>query len=487
MSPELCCTTNKDKRSILVILCYILLQNVSSSKGYKYEDGISVLTANFLDASYLSPRLRPQESTTVNVSLNLLAVVDVDMKSQTVTTAGWLNVVWSVPLTQWSVSSYDMDTVYLKDGDVWQPSLVAWNGASTSNFIGDDRLLVRAIASGLHFWEPPFLLKTHCQMDATYFPFDSQKCSIVISSWGMTETEVPLNLLESNIKLTYYEENAEWSLDKSKCSVEKRVVSETNYGINMQRSRLYFNIVLQRRSSFYGLYIFLPTIILSFLSVISFAIPSSSGDKMSYAATIILAHFLGLAAALTVIPDSSQIPLIAIYVILNLVLSATTIFMCAVISAIHHRDPNIMVSPVCRSATGIFASVTCTDRSAHSNETDLQQLVKVKVVAKDDQETRENGVDFKEASKSHENGGIIALEKYPQPLPPLDHRFRKNKIVPKSAVSVRSGKSITDAENVKKWQDVAKIWDTFFFRLFLIAAILFHFSFIIVIARGNNA
>ncbi|KAL3877219.1 hypothetical protein ACJMK2_034956 [Sinanodonta woodiana] len=462
---------------ILLLILTPFTRNLRNVSSYKYEDGISVLTANFLDASYLSPRLRPQESTTVNVSLNLLAVIDVDMKSQTVTTAGWLNVVWSVPLTQWSVSSYDMDTVYLKDRDVWQPSLVAWNGVSTSNFIGDDRLLVRAIATGLHFWEPPFLLKTHCKMDATYFPFDSQKCSIVISSWGMTETEVPLNLLESNIKLTYYEENAEWSLDKNKCSAEKRVVSETNYGITVQRSRLYFSIVLQRRSSFYGLHIFLPTIILSFLSVLSFAIPSSSGDKMSYAATIILAHFLGLAAALIVIPASNQIPLIAIYVILNLVLSALTIFVCGFISAIHQWDPNIMVSPVCRSATGIFASVTCTDRPTHSNETDAQ-LVKVKVVAEDDHETRENGVDLKEEYNSHENGGIATLEKYPQPLPPLRHRFKKNKIVPKSTVS--------DAENTSELQDVVKIWDRFFFRFFLIISILFHFSFILSIVKGNN-
>ncbi|KAK3583012.1 hypothetical protein CHS0354_005653 [Potamilus streckersoni] len=159
--------------------------------------------------------------------------------------------------------------------------------------------------------------------------------------------------------------------------------------------------------------------------------------------------------------------------------------MCAVISAIHHRDPKVMVSTVCRNATDIFASVMCTDRSVHSNETDAQ-LVKVKVVVKDDHGTRENGVELTEESKSHENGGIISLEKYPQPLPPLDHRFRKNKIVPKSAVSVSSGKSITDAENSNKWQNVAKIWDIFFFRFFLIIAILFHFVFILVIVKGNN-
>ena len=39
-------------------------------------------------------------------------------------------------------------------------------------------------------WNMMGIYKTSCSMDSTYYPMDSQTCSIVVTTWGMTEDEV---------------------------------------------------------------------------------------------------------------------------------------------------------------------------------------------------------------------------------------------------------------------------------------------------------
>ena len=47
-----------------------------------------------------------------------------------------------------------------------------------------DKMGVLISHTGRIHWEPGGIFSTTCDMDITFFPFDIQKCSIVVGTWA---------------------------------------------------------------------------------------------------------------------------------------------------------------------------------------------------------------------------------------------------------------------------------------------------------------
>ena len=56
----------------------------------------------------------------------------------------------------------------------------------------DEKLLIRATDTGIMTWEPPGIFETYCDVDVTYYPFDTQLCKVEVTSWAYTLNEVNL-------------------------------------------------------------------------------------------------------------------------------------------------------------------------------------------------------------------------------------------------------------------------------------------------------
>ena len=57
----------------------------------------------------------------------------------------------------------------------------------------------RASADGIMTWEPPGVLTTYCDVDVTYYPFDTQLCRVEVTSWSYTLTEVDLHAVDPDV------------------------------------------------------------------------------------------------------------------------------------------------------------------------------------------------------------------------------------------------------------------------------------------------
>ena len=44
--------------------------------------------------------------------------------------------------------------------------------------------------TGFCYWIPPVTFHTSCSLDYTYWPWDVQRCEIVLGSWTKTGTEL---------------------------------------------------------------------------------------------------------------------------------------------------------------------------------------------------------------------------------------------------------------------------------------------------------
>lgn len=56
----------------------------------------------------------------------------------------------------------------------------------------DEHVLLSVRRDGLVEWKLPRIFSTFCVVDVTYYPFDTQKCVIEVSSWVYTIQELAL-------------------------------------------------------------------------------------------------------------------------------------------------------------------------------------------------------------------------------------------------------------------------------------------------------
>lgn len=116
----------------------------------------------------------------------------------------------------------------------------------------------------------------------------------------------------STIDQTFYQENVEWTLEKT--SVE----ATTKNGI----SYLTFKIKIMRRPLYFLVNMVIPILILGLLNGLVFILPASSGERVGYAVTA----FLTFAVFLTMVSDnlpktSNPMSLLSYFLILMCIMS----------------------------------------------------------------------------------------------------------------------------------------------------------------------
>lgn len=73
------------------------------------------------------------------------------------------------------------------------------------DIVNNANLLFRINSTGLIDWEVPRIFMTSCTVDISYFPFDTQRCSVQIVSWAYTKTEMTLAHLRTDVNIEDYQ------------------------------------------------------------------------------------------------------------------------------------------------------------------------------------------------------------------------------------------------------------------------------------------
>ncbi|VDH96217.1 Hypothetical predicted protein, partial [Mytilus galloprovincialis] len=131
-------------------------------------------------------------------------------------------------------------------------------------------------------WEPPAVLSTSCDIDVTYFPYDSQSCEIELASWGFPANAVNLTFLKTDLNLEDFTPEGEWDLTET-----SQHLSELTED-NLVFSELSFRIVLERLPGNYIMSVIFPTIFTAVLTFLTFFLPLQSGGKIGYILTVLL-------------------------------------------------------------------------------------------------------------------------------------------------------------------------------------------------------
>ena len=169
---------------------------------------------------------------------------------------------------------------------------------------GHFRALIQS--DGTVNWEPGGVFKTICEIDITYYPFDSQECRLVFGAWSYHTTKMNLTNRETEVNLDSYENNGEWEITRTavernefafKCCPDERF------------SNVAFVIRMRRRYTFYVMNVILPSIMTSILLLsIFFCTPA---QKVQIGVVVLLSFRIFLLNVTDSIPKTSDhIPLL---------------------------------------------------------------------------------------------------------------------------------------------------------------------------------
>ena len=97
-----------------------------------------------------------------------------------------------------------------------------------------------------------------------------------------------------------FEENSEWMVTDIVKGYEDRRFYYSPY------RALSFSITLQRRTSYYVLYVLVPVVVFNIVGAVVFAVPPGSGEKLTFSLTMLLAITVLMTIVGEKIPTSSM-------------------------------------------------------------------------------------------------------------------------------------------------------------------------------------
>ena len=240
-----------------------------------------------------------------------------------------LELSWTDEILNWDPSlNHNISFLRIPATQVWTPRLfclnaidnIAMDKATSDNVLYDYK--------GSAIYLMGLQSSTLCPPNSMYFPFDIQVCNIdVVSSLSFYEETFIANAVIYDV----FEQNPLWDLLNIRISIV-----EIKGG---QVSIFRIIVKLQRRHAFFMVTIFSPIVFLAIVNLFVFMIPVDSGERVSYAITVLLSFtvFLSLVTANT--PKSSlTISLFSVYMFTVLLYSFLITLSVVVILDIHFTN-----------------------------------------------------------------------------------------------------------------------------------------------------
>ncbi|GMR54916.1 hypothetical protein PMAYCL1PPCAC_25111, partial [Pristionchus mayeri] len=269
----------------------------------------------------------------VEFGVAMILLINVDERNQILQTNVWLTMKWNDYQLRWKPEEYGNVThIHVPSDRVWLPDIVLFNNAD-GNYEVSFRSNVLIMHNGDVTWVPPAMYLSSCRIDVEFFPFDEQTCDMIFGSWTYNSDEVRLSWYNDikAVQLTDYQYSGIWDV----IDVPGHLV----HPAQTKESKIVFNVVIRRKTLFYTVILIIPTVLIAFLSMTTFYLPTDSGEKISLTINLLLALVVFLLLVSKILPPTSNIPLMGKYLLLAFVLNIITAIVTVIIVNIYFRSP----------------------------------------------------------------------------------------------------------------------------------------------------
>ena len=298
---------------------------------------------------FVRPVQNQTETVDVYFYFSLVAIQDFDEVKEHFSVTGAFFLYWIDQNMNWKKENYgNITSVMMSYKDVWVPEIILTNPSQKLDSYGKEWQLIRYTSNGVATWYPADLIKAACSLDVRYFPFDIQDCSMEVYIWAYFASEVSLLPFRNDIKTDLMQgEHGTWKL------LNTSVKSEDKDGI--YRATLTFR--LKRKPQYVIVNIVLPILFLNVLNVLVFMLPAESGERVSYAITVLLAIAVFMTIVTDTLPKKSEpLPLISYFLMTDLIVSVLTSLLTILNLGIYHRDDENPIPGWVKNVYGILVS-----------------------------------------------------------------------------------------------------------------------------------
>ncbi|KAK3602107.1 hypothetical protein CHS0354_030456 [Potamilus streckersoni] len=332
------------RTKILVFFCIILrvysqTMNDSTKLIMDLLNGYDRLVRPVIDQS---------KPVSLNISMDLVAIQEFDEVLDKFSVVAIVYITWMDPRMMWNPLNYNgLYTTTIPVSDLWTPNLIVGNSFDKIEPIGADWMRVRYYANGFSLYSPGDVFKTTCSVDVTFYPFDTQSCKIMLIPWGSLPNEITIIASSDVVFQTFFSENGEWEVLSTSVVTDETVIFPF----------IQFNIKMKRRPTFFLVNVILPIIFLGLLNILVFLLPAESGERISFAITVLLS----IAVFLTLVGDnlpktSKPMSMICYFLLVNLSLS-TIICITTILNLRFYHKPEW--KPVPRLLVAITRKLNC--------------------------------------------------------------------------------------------------------------------------------
>nr|XP_022310880.1 ligand-gated ion channel 4-like [Crassostrea virginica]XP_022310881.1 ligand-gated ion channel 4-like [Crassostrea virginica] len=284
-------------------------------------------------------RIRPSSNhtlpTTINFSVALAQIIDVDEKNQIITTNCWLNLNWMDNMLTWNPRKYGgINVVRLPYNDIWLPDILLYDNADVGTAQSSVSTNVIVSANGNVTWLSMWIFKSSCSMDVRYFPFDVQNCSMNFASWTFDAYRVDIRNNAHDGDLSNYVNSSEFEVVEF--SFKRHVVVFTC--CPEPYVFLTYTLVIQRKPLFYLFNMVMPCILITLVALLGFYMPNDSGEKISMGITTLLSMTVFLMIVAEELPPVSDIvPLIGLYYGMSIAVISLSTALNVFTLNVHHK------------------------------------------------------------------------------------------------------------------------------------------------------
>ncbi|XP_069136373.1 neuronal acetylcholine receptor subunit beta-3-like [Argopecten irradians] len=293
---------------------------------------------------------RPRTTVDIVVSLNIINFNDLNIKEQQLTTTAYFLLSWDDKRLFWDDINpyrYDVTRLFTSEEFVWHPSVVIDNSISDLAAMSDDGSPISVTTKGELTWRISGIFETFCEIDTLLYPFDTQICSISMTSLAYSMREINLLFSEEPVDTRDLHENGEWYYMGYNTS--RSIISRET----QTYSSLKFHFQLKRRPLYHVLNTLVPTISLAFLTCTVFKLPADSGEKIGYSLTVVLSYAVYLTLVADSVPSSSTtVSILSIYIVCTLILGMLSVVLTIIVLRCYHSNeetpvPNLL-RHICR-------------------------------------------------------------------------------------------------------------------------------------------
>lgn len=214
--------------------------------------------------------------------------------------------------------------------------------SADGDFQVDDKTKALLNHTGNITWMPPAIFKSSCKIDVTYFPFDYQNCTMKFGSWSYDKPKIDLVLVGSTMNLKDYWESGEWTIIKAPgYRHDVKYICCEEYYVDIT-----YSLYIRRLPLFYTINMIIPCLLISFLTVLVFYLPSDCGEKVTLCISVLLSLTVFLLVITETIPSTSLvIPLIGEYLLFTMIFVTLSIVITVFVLNLHYRTPGTHTMP----------------------------------------------------------------------------------------------------------------------------------------------